>query len=50
MKLASGFNALIGGLILIAILAVLFTKPNTSNVIKSTGSAVSSTFAAAEQG
>ena len=40
----------IGGLILIAVLAVLFTKPNTSKVIDTSGQAISSTFAAAEAG
>jgi hypothetical protein len=44
------FNIFIGGLILIAVLAVLFTKPNTSSVINSTGKLVSSSFSAAEAG
>lgn len=38
----------IGGIILIAVLAVLFTAKNTSSVIKSTGGFVSNSLAAAE--
>ena len=44
------FDLFIGGLVLIAVLAVLFTKPNTSKVIDSSGSAISQSFAAAENG
>lgn len=48
--MAKFFNVFFGGLILIAVLAVLFTKPNTSNVINSTGDLVSKSFTAAEAG
>jgi hypothetical protein len=48
VNIAKIAEVFIGGIILIAVLAVLFTAKNTSSVISSTGGFVSNSLKAAE--